>query len=104
MTIDYYTRKPTIKFPLNNYKFNVLMEVLTQVEMNSEKEEESEKAHDIKDNILRYSYNQRVGDYVAIIDIGLYPNEADSLIVMLLELNEKQVIPKDDYTKYLKRH
>lgn len=103
MTVDYYTRKPTVNFPVNQKMFNVLLELLSDIEHNSSKESYKEKAHDIKDNILRYSYNKRANDIVSIVDIGLYPKEAKDLIVFMLEKYENSITPSDDYTKYLKR-
>ena len=101
--IEYY-KKPSVKFIVNKGNFNKLMRILTFQEENIVTKDWKEKAKNLKDLLLKYSIPQKDEEgEIAIIDIGLFQNEAAELIVLLLSAFDNILLEEEDYTKRMKR-
>ena len=79
------------------------MGILTFQEENIVTEEWKEKAKNLKELLLRYSFPQKDEDgEISIIDIGLFQKEAAELIVLLLSALDRVQVD-EDYTSKMKR-
>ena len=78
--MPYQKRIPPVKVELSIEKFNLLVEMLTQMS----DERVAQLATKMKDKLLRYSIPRTEEEQETKVDIRFYPNEASEIIYMLI--------------------
>lgn len=97
--MSYQTRTPAIKLKIDVPTFNSLIEFISRVE-NFENEVVKEKATKLEKKLLRYSIPITNEENQNLVEIRFFPNEATSMIDILL-YSVDNLTPSKDYYNIL---
>lgn len=98
----FQSKVPPVRVVVDEQYFNLIIQILTNVEKILNTEKEIEQVKKLKDKILKYSIIRQDED-MTLIDMRFFINEASLLIEKMMFLFENKIEIEADYFELLKQ-